>query len=553
MRDINDINIFDRAMSFEDINDILLTAPRTDISQYIKPDDRDFLDKSIEEYEANVPLLTQIGVGFTPPGMAIDVAAAGKYGRDAFRDFGEGEIGKGFKNLGIAGLSGLAAIPLVGELAALAKQPVKASLKAPGGISSIPKGDTLPGKVVADRIRKGNFPGMGDDLANKIEKLPQVNYSTLDEMLPDFVSGGDIRKVTRLDLSGPEVAANMRKIQTEGGIPYLSGFADEVEKLGSVTAKDLDKMLPDYVSYSDIRLVTNPMSKGIASLSDDMLDLQKILDDPKLSNADKAKQIENHPAIVKAEKKMNDIIPTEQMPGYGTPEWAANRQFNFAGKDVVGYSAAADELYQGGRSLAYIEQGLEVPANVMAKNSGKKIATIVIGPPAAGKSAISNPLAIKYNATIIDPDEAKKVLPEFQGGVGGNAVHAESQAIINDVAEIAMQRGDNLLFPTVGGNPQKIRNKINILKDNGYEVNLVLTDLDPDLAMVRMNQRFIKKGRLINSDAANNYKGKPNKTYDILKKEGIADGYGKIDTTTRIGEPKKIFDDTAEIFKDTNL
>ena len=65
MRDINDINIFDRAMSFEDINDILLTAPRTDISQYIKPDDRDFLDKSIEEYEANVPLLTQIGVGFT--------------------------------------------------------------------------------------------------------------------------------------------------------------------------------------------------------------------------------------------------------------------------------------------------------------------------------------------------------------------------------------------------------------------------------------------------------------------------------------------------------
>tara|TARA_A100001201_G_scaffold142911_1_gene142512 strand:+ start:679 stop:1953 length:1275 start_codon:yes stop_codon:yes gene_type:complete len=424
MRDINDINIFDRAMSFEDINDILLTAPRTDISQYIKPDDRDFLDKSIEEYEANVPLLTQIGVGFTPPGMAIDVAAAGKYGRDAFRDFGEGEIGEGFKNLGIAGLSGLAAIPLVGELAALAKQPVKATLKAPG---------------------------------------------------------------------------------------------------------------------------------GIRSLDEDMLDLQKILDDPKLSNADKAKQIENHPAIVKAEKKMNDIIPTEQMPGYGTPEWAANRQFNFAGKDVVGYSAAADELYQGGRSLAYIEQGLEVPANVMAKNSGKKIATIVIGPPAAGKSAISNPLAIKYNATIIDPDEAKKVLPEFQGGVGGNAVHAESQAIINDVAEIAMQRGDNLLFPTVGGNPQKIRNKINILKDNGYEVNLVLTDLDPDLAMVRMNQRFIKKGRLINSDAANNYKGKPNKTYDILKKEGIADGYGKIDTTTRIGEPKTIFDDTAEIFKDTNL
>ena len=141
MRDYNDINIFDRAMSFEDINDMLLTAPRTDISQYIKPDNRDFLDKGIEEYEANVPLLGQMLAGFTPPGMAIDVAAAGKYGRDAFTDFGEGEIGEGFKNLGIAGLSGLAAIPLVGELAALAKQPVKASLKSSKGIASLDDAD----------------------------------------------------------------------------------------------------------------------------------------------------------------------------------------------------------------------------------------------------------------------------------------------------------------------------------------------------------------------------------------------------------------------------
>ena len=141
MRDYNDINIFDRAMSFEDINDMLLTAPRTDISQYIKPDDRDFLDKGIEEYEANVPLLTQIGVGFTPPGMAIDVAAAGKYGRDAFRDFGEGEIGEGFKNVGIAGLSGLAAIPLLGEIANLVKQPLKASLKSSKGIASLDNAD----------------------------------------------------------------------------------------------------------------------------------------------------------------------------------------------------------------------------------------------------------------------------------------------------------------------------------------------------------------------------------------------------------------------------
>ena len=132
-------------------------------------------------------------------------------------------------------------------------------------------------------------------------------------------------------------------------------------------------------------------------------------------------------------------------------------------------------------------------------------------------------------------------------------MHFESQALTEDVAEIAMARGDNLLFPTVGGRPEKIRNKINYLKDNGYKVNLVLTELDPDLALVRMNQRFAKTGRLINSDYAQLNKGKPKETYDILRSENIADGYGKIDTTTGVGIPKQIYEDTANIFEGTNL
>ena len=121
------------------------------------------------------------------------------------------------------------------------------------------------------------------------------------------------------------------------------------------------------------------------------------------------------------------------------------------------------------------------------------------------------------------------------------------------VGDIARARGDNLVIPTVGARPEKIRNIVGGLQNDGYKVNLVVTDLDPDLAIFRMKKRFFDKGRLIGSDAANNYKGKPIKTYEQLKKEGIADGYGKIDTTSGLGEPKEIFEDTAEIFKDTGL
>ena len=92
----------------------------------------------------------------------------------------------------------------------------------------------------------------------------------------------------------------------------------------------------------------------------------------------------------------------------------------------------------------------------------------MIGPPAAGKSAISNPLAVKNNATIIDPDEAKKIFPEFQGGVGGNAVHRESKALIDEVDEVAIKRGDNLVYPKVGGKPDKIRKQILNLKNKSF-------------------------------------------------------------------------------------
>ena len=85
---------------------------------------KDILDRAVEGYEENVPLLGQIAAGFTPPGIAMDVAAAGKYGRDAFKEFKQGNIGSGFKNLGVAGLSGLAAVPLLGE----ATRPFKSAL-----------------------------------------------------------------------------------------------------------------------------------------------------------------------------------------------------------------------------------------------------------------------------------------------------------------------------------------------------------------------------------------------------------------------------------------
>lgn len=158
----------------------------------------DLLDKAVTGYEENVPLVAQIAAGFTPPGVAADVAAATKYGRDAVRDFTQGRLGQGGANLGIAALSGLGVIPVVGDLARGPKSVLKQMVKADtptGGISSLPKDprygltrhqeDLFTGNPVADANRMYDralrigpeFKTQMDDIAKEFN---------LETTLPEF-------------------------------------------------------------------------------------------------------------------------------------------------------------------------------------------------------------------------------------------------------------------------------------------------------------------------------------------------------------------------------
>ena len=59
---------------------------------------------------------------------------------------------------------------------------------------------------------------------------------------------------------------------------------------------------------------------------------------------------------------------------------------------------------------------------------------IVIGLPASGKSsALVEPISEMYHSRIIDSDEAKKLLPEYNDGWGAGIVHKESQLIADTV------------------------------------------------------------------------------------------------------------------------
>jgi Zeta toxin len=176
---------------------------------------------------------------------------------------------------------------------------------------------------------------------------------------------------------------------------------------------------------------------------------------------------------------------TDTLPGFGTPEFQAQREFIIDDKIVRGYDAAVKYLVEGAK--AFSTKG-------PVKNEG--IATILLGPPAAGKSTFSEQLARKRYAAIVDSDEAKKIIKEYNGGSGANAVHVESGELAALVTELLMNENANLVFPRVGADPRSIRQLITDLKLQGYHVDLVLMNVAPDEAFRRMIRRYLKTGRL---------------------------------------------------------
>lgn len=167
-----------------------------------------------------------------------------------------------------------------------------------------------------------------------------------------------------------------------------------------------------------------------------------------------------------------------------------------------------------------------------------KRADIVIGLPASGKSsAVVDPLSHKYKSKVIDSDDAKKMIPEFDDGWGAGRVHAESKEIVTDVEDNAMAKGENIVIPIVGAEEHKIKKRVNLLKAYGYDVHLHLNDLDPNKAAGRNLRRFASDGRFVDLQSTSfKYQNKPAQVYDTLKKWRKINGYSKVSNDVKFGE-----------------
>ena len=234
------------------------------------------------------------------------------------------------------------------------------------------------------------------------------------------------------------------------------------------------------------------------------------------------KELKDLSAIKEAEKRANldsAETSTQKFTDKDTGEWLPERK--------AIHDRIINELTNLGSAV--IDSNGKVEYNGVVEQG--RHADIVIGPPAAGKSTVfADPLSQKHKAKIIDSDMVKERLPEFDGGYGANFIHDESTRVATaDLTSRALEKGENVVFPLVGGKTDKIRSLIESLREKGYTVNLYYNEVSSEIAMNRAFARFVQNGRFLPLDyVAGIYKDpkrNPTVTYYELLKEGVADYY----------------------------
>ncbi|MBQ7263466.1 MAG: zeta toxin family protein, partial [Synergistaceae bacterium] len=178
---------------------------------------------------------------------------------------------------------------------------------------------------------------------------------------------------------------------------------------------------------------------------------------------------------------------------------------------------------------------------------------IIIGLPASGKSsALVDPISTAHGSMLIDSDEAKKLIPEFDDGFGAGYVHEESKAVVSRVINDAMDEGRNIVLPIVGSDYEKLKKQIDMFRQKGYTVHIHMADIDPNIAAGRNMRRFAETGRFVDLAVTSfKYGNKPREVFEKVKKEGISDGYSRVDTTIfpgqRVEWTEDLSDDTGDL------
>lgn len=185
---------------------------------------------------------------------------------------------------------------------------------------------------------------------------------------------------------------------------------------------------------------------------------------------------------------------------------------------------------------------------------------IVMGLAASGKSsAIANKLVAEKGGALVDADIFKEgdKSKGFQGlseyningesGAGVTKVHKESSMLAKKAMKKMIEKGMNIVYPTVGAEleePGGMLGKLQPFIDAGYEIHIAQAYVPLKRALQNDLQRYADTGRLVDPKLLMENNGKPLDVFDKLKNNPHINSMGlfRTDNDYKNGEkPKKIF------------
>lgn len=400
--------------------------------------------------------------------------------------------------------------------------------------------------TIANSVNSSIGHGFKDSIENSIQDINVKNYN---KQLGDLIVLRDFLETKSGALAGTGGKMTRLMARVAGTVAGSSGGPIGAV-MGNITGDKLAQILinPAYQPYrwlinkklqqlpqADVLRLSQEANQVIEAMLAKRMSRLALPEGSKLGTA-------NNPIITPPPKDPSgvrlvpaEVLPIEKLTRYDTPEIIKLRALQKTEKPTIEINTPerfilrkkiADQLYGKG-----------------AINKNNRL-DIVMGPPAAGKSTLSNPLAKKHGSLIIDADSAKEMLPEYKGGKGAGVTHTESSTIVEgEVLTRAIMNRDNIVFPTVGKNLKKLEEYIQAFRDAGYSIHITLNHLDADLATQRAIKRFEETGRFVDPDYVLNEVGnKPLDNAIILKNNKNIKSFRAFDNDVEEGQSPRKFD-----------
>lgn len=135
---------------------------------------------------------------------------------------------------------------------------------------------------------------------------------------------------------------------------------------------------------------------------------------------------------------------------------------------------------------------------------GKKLAIVMMGGPASGKSTIRRQMyGDEPGFVTMDADAVKEYLPEYRLGVANGdmysaaRVHEESSTVAKRIRDEAIRRGMNVIIDGTGGNLRGYSDMMNKLRAEGYEIRLIMPQVEVETGVARALKRSHSTGRFV--------------------------------------------------------